>query len=470
VSLLRWIQGGPEVRLVHRFANSAVERATGLYWDLQKIIAGVETGLRLCAAVAAEGIAAIGVDGWAVDYVRLGADSKPLSDPYCYRDRRNLAAEAAVHRRISRERLYDLSGVQLLPFNTLYQLYADVLNGGDGAAPWVNLPEYVLHYLGGRRVAEYTNATHTQLVALGRQEWNAELFGLLGLDRNAAPPIVPPGTIVGELRGPLSKLGALRHARLIAPACHDTAAAIAGIPAACADWAFISSGTWSLVGTVLPAPCVSAEAREKNYTNLGGVGGNIYFLKNVNGLWLLRQCIEEWQQSGRRWTIPELVSAAEQIVPASELLDVDDPELLQPGGMPARINAQRVRCGAPVFSQAAQDAPAMAALIFHSLAARYAQIVDDLRAITGKRLRRLFVVGGGSKNELLNRLTAVAAGLEIVKGPVESSTIGNLAIQIAALRGAYSASTGAEGEVVAHWAGALGGAYVPEETAEQPAG
>ncbi|MFB3815096.1 MAG: rhamnulokinase family protein [Terriglobales bacterium] len=465
VSLLRWIDGCPQIHLIHRFSNDAVEGPAGLTWNLDKILAGMEIGLRACAGIAQEGIAAIGVDGWAVDYVRLDQDGRPLADPFCYRDERNVEAEKQVHRCISPDLLYELTGVQLLRFNTVYQLYADNMRGVLPSAPWVTLPEYVTEWLGGRRAAEYTNATHTQLVTLGQRTWCKQIFDALALDISAAPPLVPPGTIIGKLQGPLSKLPAFSDTRLILPACHDTASAIAGIPATGDDWAFISSGTWSLVGTVLEAPCVNAEARGKNYTNLGGVGGNICFLKNVNGMWLLRQCMNEWERDGKTWAIGDLVAACRNLPAPDALLDVDDPDLLLPGNMPARINAQRLRAGKPALSEASEYAPAMANLIFYSLAARYGDVLKDVSAITGKKLSRLFIVGGGSRNALLNRLTTETTGMEVLSGCVESSTVGNLAIQIAALEGAYSEAKGAHADAVAHWAGILASAYVDASAA-----
>jgi rhamnulokinase len=458
VSLLRWAEGRPEILIVHRFPNAAVEGPAGLTWDIEKIISGIEDGLRACAELAPEGIASVGVDSWAVDYVRLAPDGKPLANPFCYRDERNTEAERQVYQRIPADRLYALTGIQLLRFNTIFQLYADQLRGVPGAVPWVNLPEYVLHRLGGRRVAEYTNATHTQLVALGRKTWCQEIFETVGLDLTAAPPIVPPGTDLGNLRGPLSALPAFRNTRLIAPACHDTASAIAGIPATGDDWGFLSSGTWSLIGALLDAPCVTAEAGQNNYTNLGGVGGKICFLKNVNGMWLISQCLEEWARAGKAWAIADLVTACESVPAPGGLLDVDDPDLLLPGGMPTRVNAQRIRAGLAPLSEFPEDAPAIASLIFHSLAARYAALLRDVAAITGKKLNRLFVVGGGSRNGFLNRLTMAATGLELIRGPVESSTVGNLAIQVAALQGAYDGENGVSGKMVARWAEVLGAA------------
>ena len=420
VSLLRWIDGHPQMEVVHRSANCAIAGPLGLTWDIEKIYAGIEAGLHLCAEIAPEGIAAIGVDCWAVDYVRLGPDGTPLTDPFCYRDERNIEAEKKVHNRISPDRLYELTGIQHLRFNTLYQLYADHLRGIDPRAPWINLPEYILHRLGGRRVAEYTNATHTQLVNLGQQSWCREIFDSVGLDITAAPPLVPPGTAIGTIQGALRTHPQFRDTQLIAPACHDTASAIAGIPAAGDDWAFLSSGTWSLVGTLLDRPCVTSEAQKKNYTNLGGAGSRICFLKNVNGMWLISQCLEQWKAEGKPWSITELVAACETVPPPAGLLDVDDPDLLLPGDMPARINAQRARAGQAPLLTDSLHAPMMARLIFRSLAARYGELLKDVAAITGKKLKRLFIVGGGSRNNFLNQVTAEATGLEVVRGCVES--------------------------------------------------
>ncbi|MGH9545065.1 MAG: rhamnulokinase [Terriglobales bacterium] len=453
VSLLRWSGGQPDIRLVHRFANAARDTGNGLRWNIPAICSGVEEGLRACAQLAPEGIAAIGVDGWAVDYVRLGPDGHPVADPFCYRDERNLKAQNQVHRRISADRLYQLTGAQILPINTLYQLYAD--RDDQQNLPWLNLPEFLLHRWGGRRVSEYTNATHTQLLDVKDQAWCPEIFDGVGLDMTAAPPLVRPGTDLGRLQGDLAPLRAFRDTRLIAPACHDTASAIAGIPAQGNDWAFISSGTWSLVGCVLDSACVSAAARAANFSNEGGVGGRIYFLKNVNGMWLLRQCMEQWRSQGQVWTVEQLVEACANVGAPDCLIDVDDPDLLLPGNMPARINAQLNRIGQAPIPEGPGMAAGMTNLILHSLAARYASVLRDAARITGKTLKRLYIVGGGSKNTVLNRLTAKATGLEVLTGSTESATVGNFAIQLAALEGNYTAGIGVTANAVAKWAGVL---------------
>ena len=453
VSLLRWVSGEAEISLVHRFANAPREVNGGLHWDLAMIEAGLDQGIRACAEIAKEGVRSIAVDGWAVDYVRVDGDGKALDDPFCYRDERTVKAEKALHRRISPERLRELTGVQLLRINTLYQLYADTMQELPEGRQWLNLPEYILSRWGGARVAELTNATHTQMVELFKRSWCREIFSAAQLDLAAAPKLVPPGTEIGKLSGPLAELPALRDTVLIAPACHDTASAIAGIPATGNDWAYISSGTWSLVGTLLEQPRNGEAAAEENFTNLGAVGDRICFHKNVNGMWLIRQCMEKWAADGRAWTVQELVKLAEKIQKPHGLLDVDDPDLLLAGRMPQRINAQRVRKGLEALDERPENAPEFASLIFHSLAARYAKVLDRVAFHSGKKLKRLFVVGGASQNDYLNRLTQEATGLELFRGAAESSTVGNFAVQMAVLEGSRDAVTGAYAEQVSRWAG-----------------
>ncbi len=468
VSLLRWVAGAPEIRVVHRFSNAPLRRANTLCWDIERIMQGVLEGLCACAAIAEEGIDAIGVDGWAVDYVRIGPDGLPLGNPLCYRDERTVTAEKQVKNLISPEELYGLTGIQFLRFNTIYQLYADRQNGTDPGVPWINIPEYVTFRLGGRRVAEYTNATHTQLVGLKSHDWCEEIFDRTGLDRTAAPPIVGPGSLVGYVRGALAELPALRNTRLIVPACHDTASAIAGIPAEGDDWAFISSGTWSLVGTTLEYPCAGTESFRKNFTNLGGAGGKICFLKNVNGMWLLQQCLETWKEEGHNLTIPEIVDQCARLGPPDTLLDVDDPELLLPGNMPAKFSAQFARRKLKALPSNDSARIEIANLVLHSLAARYAEVLDDVRAITGKAVRKLYIVGGGSKNTLLNRLTGERTGLKIVTGAVESSTIGNFAVQLATLDVDSRAPGGTSSSAIAAWARVLASFLTAEPEAAAP--
>ena len=462
VCLLRWAAERPQIQLVHRFANRPVQHGKKLTWDIERILQGVIEGLCRCAEIAEEGIASIGVDGWAVDYVRLGQDGRPLGDPRCYRDERTIAVEAKVQQLISREELYRLTGIQFLRFNTIYQLYADQQEGIDARARWTNLPEYVLYRLGGRRAAEYTNSTHTQLVDLTTGQWCRPIFDRLGADVAAAPTIAETGSILGRLSGALAELPAFQSTQLIAPACHDTASAIAGIPDEGDDWAFISSGTWSLVGTTLVKPCATAEALARNFTNLGGVGKKICFLKNVNGMWLLQQCLESWKEQGHTWTIPELVDGCSGLKAPAEYLDVDDPDLLLPGGMPGRIRAQLKRRQVSELSSDGAAVFEMTSLILHSLAKRYAEVLEDITSIAGKRIKKLYIVGGGSRNTVLNQLTAGQTGLQVIQGAAESSTIGNFAVQLAKLDGNWKPSVGVSSGAVAAWARTLTSSALPE--------
>jgi len=461
VSLAEWDGAAVQVHPVHRFQNGPTERDGHLHWQLDRLCGGADEGLRLAAEHLAHhdhAIDSIGVDGWAVDYVRLDASSRSLDDPFCYRDPRTETAMPEVWERIAADRLYELTGIQFLRFNTLYQLYADRRDGLEPGAIWLNLPEYLLHRLcgfeSGTAVAEYTNATHTQLVEARTRDWCDEIFARVGLDRSAAPRIVPPGTQLGRLRcGGLATLSAYKDTRVIAPACHDTGAAVAGIPDANDDWAFISSGTWSLVGAVLDAPCTSAAARRENFTNEGGVGGRIRFLKNVNGMWLLEECLREWQAAGGdSGTLPELIAECERRPAPPATFNVDAAELILPGNMPAKINRELEKAGHAPLAEGAERAPAIANIIFASLAARYAEVLRALQAVTGRRFRRLYVVGGGSQNRYLNRLIADRTGLEVKRGPAESSTNGNLAVQFASLE---SGGKGVTSEDVARWAARL---------------
>jgi len=435
VSLLRWKNNEPHIQLVHRFPNAAIESPDGLHWNLDGILAGLHEGLRKCAGIAAEGIRSIAVDGWGVDYVRLASDGTPAATPFCYRDERTVVAEESLNARISAARMRELTGIGILRINTAYQLFAD--DAAIRALPWLNLPEYILNTLGARPVSERTLASHTQMLSMPTAdspgEWCDEIVRQLDIPASAMPALVNPGTDIGQLTGPLTSLPAYKATRLIAPACHDTASAIAAIPDSGDDWAYISSGTWSLVGTLLPTPNNSQRARDENFTSLIGADGAICFHKNVNGMWLLRQCMETWAAEGATLDIAQLVAAAASAPVPAYTLDVDDPDLLLSGRMPQRINAQLHRRSLPELDPSPANAPAMAAFLFHSLAARYAEVLASVAAITGKKLRKLYIMGGGSQNELLNNLTAKATGLTVLRAGTECSTVGNFAVQLATL-------------------------------------
>jgi rhamnulokinase len=450
VSLLQWNGDVPQIDLIHRCSNGPVARGDSLHWNLEALLENVRMGLRLCAERTSAPVAAIGVDGWAVDYVRLDDNGSPIGEPFCYRDERTLASEALIEEACSPAFLYRHTGVQPLRINTLYQLVADRQAGAPARYRWVNLPEYVLSQLGGRLVAELTNAAHTGLLDVHRNAWSKDVFECAGLDLHAAPELVQTGTDIGLVNSELRELRPFAETRLIAPACHDTASAVAGIPAQEETWAYISSGTWSLPGTLLDRPVATDEARNAGFTNLRAAGGQYCFHKNVNGMWLLKQVQMQLCPHGKTWTMPELIAAAEKVPSPRGLLDVDHPALLLPGNLASRINQQLLEQGIPAIPEDAASLPLFASLIFHSLAHRYGEVLRDVSRLTGRQLERIYIVGGGSLNPFLNRLTAEATGLPLSCGVVESSTIGNFAVQLAALEGASHAR-----DRIRHWASVL---------------
>ncbi|MGO9338049.1 MAG: rhamnulokinase [Terracidiphilus sp.] len=431
VSLLRWIEGQPIIEVVHRIPNGPIHHGQQLHWPLESILMGLEEGLRKAAAIAAEGVASIAVDSWSVDYVRLAPDGRPLHQPFCYRDERTEKIKEATDKLIPPRELYARTGALPHRINTLYQLLADSAAGVDPHAPWVMLPEYVLYWLGGRRVAEHTNASHTGLVNLQTGDWDAELFRLLDLPLEAAPPIVRAGTVLGPLQGPLASLDAFHNTQLIAPACHDTASAIAGIPSSLDSTLYICSGTWSLVGTLIAEPVTSNEAFDARYTNLGAAGAGLCFHSLVNGMWLLKQCMDAWSREGRNWNIEDLIAQA-AVSSFPGVIDVDAEPLLLDSDMPERINHQLWRRRWATIPDIAGNEPVFARVIFESLAERYASALTSLETLLGRKLDRIHILGGASRNKLLTELTEKRTNRPVENGHPESSTIGNLAVQLAA--------------------------------------
>ncbi len=458
VSLLRFLGGEPHIQLIHRIPNGPVRRGDFLFWPLKSILAGLEQGLRKAAAAAPEGIGSIAVDSWSVDYVRLAPGGEMLCEPFCYRDERTVATKQAADGIRPPYELYRRTGALPLRINTVYQLMADPASGIDARAPWVMFPEYVLYWLSGRRVAEYTNASHTGLINLETRDWDAEVFREFGLPLEAAPPLVAAGTLLGPLQGPLASLDAFRHTQVVAPATHDTASAIAGIPADLGSTSYLCTGTWSLMGTVCSAPVTTQEAFEAGYTNLGAATGGLCLHTLINGMWLLKQCMDGWAAQGRGWTIEELVQKAAVCDAGGQTIDVNAEQLMLELNMPARINQELARLGHPPIADAPGNEPRFARLIFESLAERYAQSLVSLEGMLGRRLERIHMLGGANRNKLLVRLTEERTGRPVTVGETESSTIGNLALQMAASEAAGQPVTAAQ---VRAWASRLCSSHLP---------
>lgn len=429
VMLGRWGGGRFALEELHRFWNGPVEEGGRLHWGAQRLWQEIQAGIRAYASQHAAPLAGIGVDTWAVDYGLLDADGRLLGNPYHYRDRRTEGAPALVDAVVPPAELYALTGIQRLPLNTLYQLAAAARLGDPqlaAAETLLLMPDLFHYWLTGRKVAEYTNATTTMFLNARERGWATELLDRLGVPTRMLPPLVEPGTVLGlmlpELR---DALGLRSDVPVIAVGTHDTASAVAAVPGLDERSAYISSGTWSLVGVELPAPVLSDEARRLNFTNEGGVGGTIRFLKNVGGLWLLQECQRRWQEEGRSYSWPELVALAEAAPPLRSLVDPDAPEFLAVGDMPATIRAYCRRTHQPE----PESVGAVVRCCLESLALKYRWVVEALEGLTGRTIETVRVVGGGSQNALLCQLTADACRRPVVAGPAEGTALGNILVQ-----------------------------------------
>jgi rhamnulokinase len=399
---------------VHRFANGVAEVDGHLRWDFTTLYGEVVAGLeRVPEALS------IGIDTWAIDYGLLDGDGNLLAEPIAYRDGRTAKVIDEVHAVVPPDELYAINGLQFLPFNTIYQLAAE-----RDSAVWpdvahaVLVPDLVAHGLTGELRTELTNASTTGLVDARSRQWSTELFSRLDLPASLLPPLQPPG----EVRG-LTSAGM----PVIAVGSHDTASAVVGVPATTERFAYIASGTWSLVGLELPAPVLTEAARAANFTNEIGVDGRTRFLRNVGGLWLLQESMREWQRDD----LADLLAAAGQLAAGGPIIDVDDPAFIPPGRMPDRIAAA---AGRPAMTEVETTR-----CILDSLAAGYAHTVERASALAGREVDVIHVVGGGSQNAVLCQLTADAAGVPVLAGPVEATALGNVLVQARA-HGAVSAS------------------------------
>jgi rhamnulokinase len=415
---------------VHRFPNSPVLDVGRLHWDIDTLYAGVLEGLRRAVEVAPD-LAGIGIDSWAVDYGLLGADGQLLSDPVHYRDSRTDDVVDLVHAVVSAEELFARTGLQQQPFNTLVQL---VSAAGESdlavARSMLLIPDLMTYWLTGRLGAERTNASTSQLYDVRTGDWATELMGRLGLPSRILPELYDPGTVRGPLlRDVQARLGSGDGLRVVGVGSHDTASAVVGVPASGRRFAYISSGTWSLVGVELDEPVLTEAARVANFTNEGGVDGTIRFLRNVMGLWLVQESLRTWAAEGAAADLAELLREAAQLPALERVIDPDDPTLLPPGDQPARI--------ARLCEQTGQAAPVTRAelvrTVLDSLAVAYRHALRSAQELSGADVEVIHVVGGGANNGLLCQLTADACGLPVLAGPVEAAAIGNALVQARAL-------------------------------------
>ena len=412
---------------VHRFANRPVRTGGTLHWDVLSLYAGVLDGLRAAGRVDGGHLDGVGIDSWAVDVGLLDADGALLGNPVHYRDARHATAVPAVHAVVPPEELYRVSGLQHLPFNTVFQLAAMRGTAQLAAARTVLLvPDLLAYWLTGAVGAEVTNASTTGLLDATTRGWADGLVDRLGLDRGLLPPLRQPGERLGELTADvLAETGLTGPVPLVVVGSHDTASAVVGVPASTDRFAYVSCGTWSLVGVELEKPVLTEASRAAGFTNELGVDGTVRYLRNVMGLWLLQESQRTWAAAGSPADLPDLLAAAAQVPAFTALVDPDDPRFLPPGDMPARI----ARACAETGQSPPQSRAETVRCILDSLALAYRRTVRRAAELSGREVEVVHLVGGGARNTLLCQLTADACGLPVLAGPVEAAALGNVLVQ-----------------------------------------
>jgi rhamnulokinase len=424
---------GRRMRLeeIHRFQNGAIPVGESLRWDIVRLLGEIERGLGLAARQYGSSIVSVGADTWAVDFVLLSKSGEMLGLPRHYRDRRNPAAHERLLEAASKEEIFAASGIQFMPINTLPQLIALRDHNPEilaAAETFLMIPDFLHWCLCGSRAGEFTNATTTQFFHPREKRWSSELLSKLGLPTAMLPEVVAPGAELGALRESVMQRTGLGRIKVVAPATHDTGSAVAAVPTAGTgrgNWAYISSGTWSLLGVELPAPNLSARSLELNLTNEGGVDGTYRLLKNIMGLWLLQQCRRSFEQRGGVGDYAELVRLAEVAPAFRSLIDPDDLCFLNPPDMAGAIAAYCRGTSQPEPRSEGE----FVRCILESLALKYAAVLEWLKEMTGQWMEAIHIVGGGSRNVLLNQFTANACSRKVVAGPVEATVLGNLLVQ-----------------------------------------
>jgi rhamnulokinase len=416
---------------IHRFSNGPARVMGSLRWDTLRIFEELKRGLK---KVAERGIqpASVSVDSWGVDYVLTGKHEPQLGLPYHYRDSRTDATYDKALKKAGAERIFEETGIQFMSINTLYQFVADLEQRPELlrlAERFLLIGDYFNFLFSGRGVAEESLASTTQVYDPRKRDWSGELIRILGFESRLFPEIVPSGTILGPLLPEVAEETQLSGVQVVATCSHDTGAAVAAVPAEGGDWAYLSSGTWSLIGVELPEPLINEEVRRANFTNEAGHCGTTRFLKNISGLWLLQECRRAWAKEGTEYGYEELTHLALETEPLRSLVNPNASRLAKPDQMPRKIREACAAQGEPAPETPGQ----IARCILESLAITYRTAFEQLRTLTGRQLNRLHIVGGGSQSKLLNQAAADAIGCPVIAGPVEATAIGNLLVQAMAM-------------------------------------
>ena len=402
---------------IHRFPNIPVQTPTSLHWDALRLWHEITVGID-----AVKQAAAIGLDCWGVDYALLDSAGDLLANPYHYRDPRSNGAMEWVFERMPRREVFERTGIQFLPFNALFQLAASIRDGSpllDHAASLLTIADLFNYWLTGSKTCEFTEATTMQLYNPALADWDREIMAAVGIPPDILRPIAQPGAHIGSYQG----------IDVILPACHDTGSAVVAMPSTSERAAYLSSGTWSLLGLELDEPIISDAAYAANVTNEGGYDNSWRLLKNIMGLWVVDQCRATWRAAGKEYSFDQLAAMVESAPPFKAFIEPDDAAFLPPGDMPVRVIDYCQRTGQPT---PANDAEVMAT-VYVSLAFKYRYVLEQLLAVSGRQVDLLHIIGGGSRNALLNQMTANAIGRPVIAGPAEATATGNAIVQLIAI-------------------------------------
>jgi sugar (pentulose or hexulose) kinase len=414
---------------IHRFSNGPIEENGSLRWDFNKLLSEIKSGIAKAAKAAGTQVWGIGVDSWGVDFGLLDVDGKLIENPYHYRDSQTNGMREKAFEMISKRDIYENTGIQFMQLNSVYQLLAMRLNNSIALATATKLlfiADLVSYYLCGKIFAEYTLASTSQFMDMRTGKWSQEVLEKLSLPIGIMPRIVPPGTVVGQLSSRIGIELGCGSVPVLAIGSHDTASAVVAVPAVGeANWAYLSSGTWSLMGVEVPGAIVNDKTFQYEFTNEGGVDNTIRLLKNIMGLWLMQECRRQWQREGMDLSYTELAALADKAEPFTRHIDVDDGRFLAPGDMTKRINDYLTETGQDPID----DKGLMIRTILESLVIKYRSVMEAIEDATGNTIETLHIVGGGIQNELLCQFTANALGKKVITGPIEATASGNVLMQ-----------------------------------------
>ncbi len=418
---------------VSRFENGGVLANDRMYWNLLGLWGHIKEGLRAACTKYGDRIVSVGVDTWGVDFGLLNEQDELMGNPYHYRDRRTEGILDKAFEVVSRDEIFAATGLQFMPFNTLFQLFAMKRQGSpmlDSAKSLLMMPDLFHWLLSGEKSNEYTDATTTQFLDPQQNNWAFSLLERFGIPGHLLGPVTPPGTRLGPIQSNVASEIGSSGVQVVLPGTHDTASAVMAVPAKSTpgkkpNWCYISSGTWSLMGVEVPGPVVTAKCRELNFTNEGGVGGTIRLLKNIAGLWLVQQCRAAWQRSGRQYDWGQLTQAAQASPALGAVVNPDDARFVAPDHMPEALQGYCRETGQPV----PESDGAVVRCALESLALRYRMVVGYLEQLIDGPLETIHIVGGGTQNELLCQMTADACNRRVVTGPIEATAIGNVMMQ-----------------------------------------